>query len=121
MTGAQAELTWFDPTGEATREWHRHGATGEAIRRFFCNRFNLNVGVFGGVMQFSANDLYRFVDAKAGPVAPDTPARVMRLMRQDGMLDYEVINRAKSLYRILGVRVSPTEILGAIRPDGRPA
>ena len=105
----QAELTWFDPTGESIREWHRHGAVGFAVRLFFVARMR-------ATRKFHASDLFIYVN-NISLVAPDTPNRVMRLMREDGMLDYEVVNRAKSLYRVLGVRVSEDEILGRIRGE----
>lgn len=31
--------------------------------------------------------------------APDSAGRILRLLRQKGLLDYEVVNRAQSLYR----------------------
>lgn len=112
-TDAQDEFSWFDPTGEATREWHKHGPTGEAIRRFFIGRWR-SANTDREPPTFRGRLLERYV-GNLSECTPGTPSRILRLMREDGMLDYEVINRAKSLYRILGVRVSETEILGRIR------
>jgi hypothetical protein len=32
-------------------------------------------------------------------VAPDSPGRILRMLRREGSLDYTVLNRAKSLYQ----------------------
>lgn len=37
-------------------------------------------------------------------VAPASPDRILRSMRQKGVIDYQVLDRAKSLYRIKGVQ-----------------
>lgn len=36
--------------------------------------------------------------------APASPDRILRQLRLDGVVNYEVVNRAQSLYRIRGVR-----------------
>ncbi len=116
--GSQAELI-FDPTGEKVRENLTAGPVGQRIRRFFIGRMRTlaqHLPCLNDAAEFHGSDLYRYVIQKE-MVAPDTPRRVMSLLREHGQLDYEVVNRAKSLYRILGVRVSSTEILGRIRPD----
>lgn len=33
-------------------------------------------------------------------LAPDSPGRILRELRREGLIDYEVVNRAASLYRI---------------------
>ena len=108
----QAELI-FDPTGEKVRENLTAGPVGQLVRRFCIGRMRST-----SHREFHGSELYRYV-LNHEAVAPDTPRRVLSLLREHGQLDYEVVNRAKSLYRILGVRVSGTEILGRIRPDGR--
>jgi hypothetical protein len=51
------------------------------------------------VVEFHAEDVYRWVVHDCGYISPDSPGRIMRLLRQRGLIDYEVVNRAKSLYR----------------------
>jgi hypothetical protein len=46
--------------------------------------------------------LTRFVRADTG-VAPDSPGRILRDLRQKGLINYEVVNRRQSLYRVTGV------------------
>jgi hypothetical protein len=35
--------------------------------------------------------------------APDSPGRILRALRQNGHIEYEVVDRAKSLYRLTRV------------------
>jgi len=109
----QVELL-FDPTGEKIREWHSGGRVGKLIRRFCIGRID------GENPEFTGRDLFVYV-LRGLPadelVAPDTPRRVLGLMREKGMLDYEVTNRARSRFKVLGVRVSKTETRGTIRSE----
>lgn len=41
-------------------------------------------------------------DRVDGYVAPSSPDRILRSLRQQGVIDYEVISRRKSLYRTIG-------------------
>jgi len=50
--------------------------------------------------QFHAEDLRRFIRKHDPVIAPGSPDRVLRDMRQRGQLDYRVINRHQSLYQI---------------------
>jgi len=52
--------------------------------------------------EFHASDLREFVEMKAG-VAPGSPDRIMRDLRQKRVVNYEVVNRSKSLYRKVAV------------------
>jgi hypothetical protein len=54
--------------------------------------------------QFHAADLVTYVRAFASPVAPDSPSRILRDLRRRGLVDYVVVSRAQSLYRVTGVR-----------------
>jgi hypothetical protein len=49
---------------------------------------------------FHMEDLRSFVKRKT-TIAPDSPGRVLRMLRQKGALDYKVVSRAKSEYQIL--------------------
>lgn len=51
--------------------------------------------------EFFADELRRFVIAHVGKIAPGSPDRVMRDLRQRGVIDYEVVSRRHSLYRII--------------------
>lgn len=48
---------------------------------------------------FHAEDLRRHVIAHAPEIAPASADRILRLLRQEGRLDYVVVNRRASLYR----------------------
>ncbi len=52
--------------------------------------------------QFTINELTRFVSLRES-VAPDSPGRIMRALRREGSIDYEVVSRSKSLYRVVGL------------------
>lgn len=51
--------------------------------------------------RFYADELRSFIAAKIGLVAPGSPDRIMRDLRQKGRIDYRVVNRSESLYEIL--------------------
>ena len=57
---------------------------------------------------FTANDLRTIVDAGMdGKVAPGSSDRILRMLRQGGLINYIVLNRAQSLYRFLPVASVP--------------
>ncbi len=51
-----------------------------------------------GRCQFHMEELRQWIGADA---APDSAGRILRLLRQRGVIDYKVANRAQSLYEIL--------------------
>lgn len=53
--------------------------------------------------EFHVDQLRRYV-LQHYPTAPDSAGRIMRDLRQRGYLDYEVLNRRDSLYRIKRTR-----------------
>lgn len=53
--------------------------------------------------QFHMEDLTAFVQARV-PVAPDSPGRILRHLRQRKRLAYRVVNRKASLYELLPLR-----------------
>lgn len=55
-------------------------------------------GLYAG-KAFHAEDLRRTVLLYAPEIAPDSPGRILRLLRQEGKLNYVVINRRDSLYQ----------------------
>ena len=70
---------------------------GGAIIEFF----SLNVGQF-----FFADDLRRFVTKRCGTTAPGSADRVMRSLRQKHKVNYDLIDRSRSLY--LASRKAPS-------------
>jgi hypothetical protein len=50
--------------------------------------------------RFHLTDLTEWVRAKVGECAPDSPARILRKLRNDGVLNYRCVNRAQSLYEV---------------------
>jgi hypothetical protein len=84
-------------------EWNR--ANAPELQRV-TGRIGLEVLAFcrsqpnGSTFHMAA--LTRFVVEETG-VAPASPDRVLRALRQLGHLDYEIVNRRQSLYRILRV------------------
>jgi hypothetical protein len=50
---------------------------------------------------FHADELRAHVRAACGPVAPGSPDRVLRDLRQRGLIAYELVSRRDSLYRLL--------------------
>lgn len=58
--------------------------------------------------QFYVEELRRWVLVNTGILAPASADRVLRDLRQKGLLDYHVVNRRQSLYQI-GQKVSNSE------------
>ena len=55
---------------------------------------------------FHAEDLRQYVLALDPGIAPDSPGRILRLLRQEGKLYYVVIDRRASLYQFRAVRAA---------------
>jgi hypothetical protein len=55
--------------------------------------------------EFHGDDLRTYVMARVGHVAPASPDRILRDLRQKNYVNYEVVSRSKSLYRSLPVEV----------------
>ena len=56
---------------------------------------------------FRMAQLQEYVAAEVSS-APASPDRILRQLRKEGLLDYVVVDRAGSLYRILSVKERPT-------------
>lgn len=51
-----------------------------------------------GGQEFRASDLHEYVESQCS-VAPGSADRVMREMRANGLIGYELVSRSESLYR----------------------
>lgn len=63
---------------------------------------------------FHMEDLRQFVEKKMSDglflcIAPDSPGRILRQLRQQGLLNYKVVSRRRSLYRVVSVGKRPAE------------
>ena len=56
---------------------------------------------------FHVEELRRYVLDRFPTIAPDSPGRILRQMRQIGALDYIVINRRQSLYQFRHRGITP--------------
>ncbi|KKL12521.1 hypothetical protein LCGC14_2534910 [marine sediment metagenome] len=53
---------------------------------------------------FYMEDLRRFVERRLdGAIAPDSPGRILRQLRQQKLLNYKIVSRRQSLYRVVPV------------------
>jgi DNA-binding PadR family transcriptional regulator len=84
----------FEWRGEQPRQLRRvRSNIGAAVMEFLQER-----GLHG---TFHAKELHDHVGAGVAPASAD---RVLRSLRADGLVDYVVVNRAASSYRITGLR-----------------
>jgi len=61
-----------------------------------------------GDRTFHMDELRRFVEEMVeSRIAPDSPGRILRQLRQEGMLDYTVVSRTGSLYKVEWVGAKP--------------
>lgn len=52
---------------------------------------------------FYAEDLRRFVNVRTR-CAPASVTRILQDLKQRGLVDYEVVSRSQSLYRVIGLK-----------------
>lgn len=80
------------PKTEQAKQLQRvKGSIGDVIVEFFKSR---EVGEL-----FYASDLHEFVAARAS-IAPASADRVMRSLRLDNVINYSLVSRSKSAYRV---------------------
>jgi hypothetical protein len=53
---------------------------------------------------FHSIDLLHYVRILDPTVAPDSPSRILRELRQRGTVDYQLVDRRASQYRVVGVK-----------------
>lgn len=63
-----------------------------------------------GVLTFHVEELREFVTQVVGEVAPGSPDRVMRDLRQKGEIGYRVLSRSESWYEIIPKNGDEAEI-----------
>jgi hypothetical protein len=74
----------------------------------FCVRRKKYADIGGPL--FFMEELRRFVEqALEGPIAPDSPGRILRQLRQQRHLNYIVVSRSRSLYRLKPLKQKPAE------------
>jgi hypothetical protein len=56
---------------------------------------------------FHADDLRKFVVRETGITAPASADRILRNLRQRGVVNYVVVNRRESLYRVISINGKP--------------
>ena len=56
--------------------------------------------------QFHAGDLHAHVERATGVSAPASADRILRNLRQRGVVDYRVVSRRESLYEVTSVRAA---------------
>ena len=76
------------------------------------NRVNTNISALveafvqrrwqSGQRQFYMRDLHDYIFART-QIAPASPGRILRQLRQKGKFDYEVINRSTSCYQLISI------------------
>lgn len=92
-------LDWSSGPQKANFERVYSAIQGE-IKTFF------NARTIGA--HFQMTDLLNAVRLAHPGIAPDSPGRIMRAMRRSGDINYCVVSRAASLYRIEPTRETPS-------------
>jgi hypothetical protein len=67
----------------------------ESAILFFC-RARIQMGA----NDFTMNDLVKYVLQRVPNTAPDSPSRILRSLKNRGLVSYEVKSRKDSLYRL---------------------
>jgi hypothetical protein len=83
---------------EATEQKRQLESVSARIAKAITGFFRATAG-----SEFHADQLREYVEIHCGRVAPGSADRVMRDLRQRGVIAYEVVNRSQSLYRAKGV------------------
>ena len=60
---------------------------------------------------FHLEDLTVFVKERHPEIAPDSPGRILRSLRSQGWLNYEVVSRRDSLYRLIPVETDKSDAI----------
>lgn len=87
----------FDDDGQATNLERVRAKLADAILAFCRQRLER------GQAEFHAGELLAFVEARVMGLAPDSPSRILRLLRRERKVDYTVVSRKDSLYRVMQV------------------
>lgn len=87
------------------------------ISKYVTDFVNDHIGV-----EFTAGELRLFVSQHIGflRVAPGSPDRIMRNLRQRGVINYELVDRAKSRYKGLLPQYNDFKGTEALKPAAVP-
>jgi hypothetical protein len=89
----EPEFDFDRPNGSQSEHLRRVAAKIGPVVLDFCSQYS----------SFHAAQLRAYV-VKETQVAPASPDRILRALRQKGFLDYEVVDRRASLYRVKKIR-----------------
>ena len=69
------------------------------------SRIEMSIMEFWGSLEigteFHVAELNEYINADGITCAPDSPGRIMRLLKHQGDINYTVVSRKESLYRVL--------------------
>lgn len=71
------------------------GRIGLDIITFLRHRVSL------GAVAFRMETLRQYIETTGNASAPDSAGRILRLLRQNGIINYKVVNRRQSLYEVV--------------------
>jgi hypothetical protein len=73
------------------------------LSRIGCSVFEFCRGVYGSTLKtFHAGDLHEAVAGDA-QIAPASADRILRALRQKGVINYRVLSRKESLYEVTSI------------------
>ena len=100
MTTQQQPCLNFEPRTEQQRQIKRVGGRIGEIVLEFCRTWYRKQGQ----AEFHMRLVFEYVDQRSGKhVAPDSSRRIFNLLKATGCIDYELVSRSQSLYRITRV------------------
>ncbi len=88
-----------------TTHREEHDRVKQAIRQHIIAFASAHTG-----RHFHMDDLTRYVRAQV-PTAPDSAGRILRALRQDGVIDYRLVSRHDSEYEILAPEPRQLELV----------
>jgi hypothetical protein len=113
------EQTGFDFAPAYVPEWQRQRATEREVQAAHLERVTSKLSaaillfckqrIAACRPEFHMEDIRGFLTTEAVEFAPASPDRVLRQLRKLRAVDYVVVNRAESLYRITEVRAGKVE------------
>lgn len=93
------EAPTVDPSPQASEQVEQLARVADGIERTVFTWCSHNIGRSFHLAEFTT----AVQAAHNGYVAPDSPARLLRLLRQRGLVKVALLSRSSSLYRVDGV------------------